>query len=287
MMTQLQSPHISDDLPRLLTGDATRDEVLAAAEHLRTCTDCQHELVSAVVAHASLTSAYRFAEQVVAPDRDVTPPEGPSTEPSGRHAADAAEESATEQEDTRSTPPLPDLSGLFAQVRADAGAEREPAQPAPPVEPPLAPAAPTAARQARPHRRRWVAAGLAAAVIAGGGITVAVVESNTSQPAGRSVALDAFGTGKQSAKLTISGNTLKIDASKLPEPAAASVYEVWLVDGAGKNLAAIGTLGTDRKATLTVTPQVRSNFKYVQVSVQKTDRLLPFSNVSVLRGDYS
>ena len=59
----MSDAHISDDLPRLLTGDATRDEVLAAAEHLRSCPDCQQELVSAVVAHASLTSAQRFARR--------------------------------------------------------------------------------------------------------------------------------------------------------------------------------------------------------------------------------
>ena len=35
------SSHISDELPRLLTGDANRDVVMTAAEHLRTCPDCQ------------------------------------------------------------------------------------------------------------------------------------------------------------------------------------------------------------------------------------------------------
>jgi hypothetical protein len=59
------TPHISDDLPALLTGEATRDETLAAAAHLRTCADCQQELVSAVIAHASLASARRFAPDVI------------------------------------------------------------------------------------------------------------------------------------------------------------------------------------------------------------------------------
>jgi len=83
--------HIVDDIPRLLTGEATREEVLAAAEHLRTCPDCQQELVSAVVAHASLSSAQRFAPEVVAPAHDG--------EPAG---------------------PLPDLSDVFAQARREA-----------------------------------------------------------------------------------------------------------------------------------------------------------------------
>lgn len=84
--------HISENLPRLLTGEAGRDEVLDAAAHLRECADCQQELVSAVVAHASLTSAQRFARELVTVERD---------EPS----ADVV---------------LPDLSAVFAQVRKEA-----------------------------------------------------------------------------------------------------------------------------------------------------------------------
>jgi hypothetical protein len=279
MMTQVQSPHISDDLPRLLTGDATRDEVMAAAEHLRTCPDCQHELVGAVVAHASLTSAYRFAEQVVVPNRDEAPPAVPDAEAAGRHAATAEESAAAELGEARSGS-LPDLSSLFAQIRADSEVT-EPEADQPAMAPAVAPVP-----QARPHhRRRWIAAGLAAAVIAGGGVTAVVVESNTSQPAGQTVALSPIDVGKQPAKMTISGSTLKIDASKLTNPGPGKVYEVWLVDEPSKTLTSIGTLGTDNKATLTVTPGVRSHYSHVQVSVQNTNDL-KFSNVSVLRGDY-
>jgi hypothetical protein len=89
--------HVTDDLPRLLTGDATRDVVLDAAAHLRTCVDCQQELVSAVVAHASLTAAHRFAPEV------VNSPADPSRDAEGNAA-----------------PPLPDLSAIFAQVREEA-----------------------------------------------------------------------------------------------------------------------------------------------------------------------
>jgi hypothetical protein len=91
--------HISDDLPRLLTGDATRDVVLEAAAHLRVCVDCQQELVSAVVAHASLTSAHRFAPEVVASDKGLI-----------------------EELDDAPAGPLPDLSSMFAQVREEAEA---------------------------------------------------------------------------------------------------------------------------------------------------------------------
>ena len=87
------SAHIANELPRLLTGEATRDEVMTAAAHLRTCVDCQQELVSAVVAHASLTSAQRFAPEVIAPAH----------------------------EDAELPGPLPDLSDVFAQARREAG----------------------------------------------------------------------------------------------------------------------------------------------------------------------
>jgi hypothetical protein len=93
------SEHISDELPRLLTGEATPDVVQQAAAHLRECVDCQQELVSAVAAHASLTSAQRFAPEVVAA-RPVSPAPAPA--------------------------PLPDLAAVFAQVRAETAAD-EPA----------------------------------------------------------------------------------------------------------------------------------------------------------------
>lgn len=86
--------HISDELPRLLTGEAPREVVLAAAGHLRSCADCQQELVSAVVAHASLASAQRFAPEVVA----ATRPAATTAEPE----------------------PLPNLEAVFRQVRAEA-----------------------------------------------------------------------------------------------------------------------------------------------------------------------
>ena len=95
------SAHITDELPRLLTGEADRDAVLAAAEHLRGCADCQQELVSAVVAHASLMSARRFAPELMqhpkaSEDRATPPP----------------------------AHPLPDLSGLFAKVNEESERHR-------------------------------------------------------------------------------------------------------------------------------------------------------------------
>lgn len=87
------SEHISEELPRLLTGEATRDVVAEAAAHLRQCEDCRQELVSAVVAHAAITSAHRFAPDVV-----VRSAEAPMQTESTHEA-------------------LPDLGALFAEVR--------------------------------------------------------------------------------------------------------------------------------------------------------------------------
>lgn len=86
--------HISEELPRLLTGEASRDAVVDAAAHLRECADCQQELISAVVAHASLTSAQRFAPEIMQGARADLPAEVESA--------------------------LPDLSAIFAQARQEA-----------------------------------------------------------------------------------------------------------------------------------------------------------------------
>lgn len=92
------SAHIADDLPTLLTGEAPREVVQTASSHLRECEDCRQELVAAVVAHASLTSARRFAPEVVATLTRALPDDGdPEVE-------------------------LPDLGAVFARVRDEAAA---------------------------------------------------------------------------------------------------------------------------------------------------------------------
>lgn len=91
--------HIADELPTLLTGEAPRDVVRAAAGHLRECDDCRQELVAVVVAHASLASAQRFAPEIVATLTDA----------------------ATEGEQQIA---LPDLSAMFQQVREEAATEK-------------------------------------------------------------------------------------------------------------------------------------------------------------------
>jgi hypothetical protein len=234
--------HLSDDIPRLLTGDATRDEVLAAAEHLRGCPDCQQELVSAVVAHASLTSARRFAPEVVA----LVPP----GEPSEGEASDS----------------LPDLTAVFAQVRAEAG------QPSTAV----------------PRRRLRIAGIVAAAAVVVGGGTAAIVETTTSsssQQQALTVALSAFHDGKAPATATIVGTSMRIDAAKLPRLDAEHFYEVWLTDSARTTMWPLGAIPSDNRAQLPVPLSVMGRYSAIEVSVQQVSQT-KYSGVSVLRGSY-
>jgi hypothetical protein len=241
--------HISDELPRLLTGEATRDVVQAAAAHLRSCEDCQQELVSAVVAHASLTSAHRFAPEVVA--RPV--PEAAAAD----DADDADEQSA-----------LPDLSAVFAQVRADAEH------------------APRAHRRSR--RPLYAVAAVAAGVLVGAGATALVQNAGHHAPAGQSVALAAFDTGTRSAKAVVDNDgRMRVDAAALPRLDAVHRYEVWLTNDARSQMQPIGWIGANGKATLTVPANLMSNYSDIEVSVQRVDApSYTYSGTSVLRGSY-
>lgn len=243
----MTSPHISENLPRLLTGDADRDEVMAAAEHLRSCPDCQQELISAVVAHASLTSAHRFAPGVVAPV--------------------SAPEQDEDEDDAEVDTPLPDMSAMFAKVRAEASAT---------------PATPR-------HRRRLLAVAAAAAVLVGGGVTLAeTVGSNSSTSSTtdtRSFALRPFDVGHQPAKVTLVGSNMHIDATSLPRLDSGHFYEVWLTDSARKRMQSVGSIGQNNKAELTVPANVMSQYSAIEVSLQRTNETA-YSGTSVLRGSY-
>lgn len=242
--------HISDELPRLLTGDATRDEVLSAAEHLRSCPDCQQDLVSAVVAHASLTSAQRFAPEVVA-RHDSTPTD-----------------SVSQTDVTRPDAPLPDLAAMFAEIRAEVAAEPE----VPSID------------RAR-HRRRLVAGIAAAAVVAGGGVAAGLTLTASDGPAGRTVALPSTTAGGASATATlVGGNRMHIDATALPALGSGDHYEVWLTNGG--RLLPVGFIGNDRKADISVPADVMGSYRDIAVSVQAPHEVR-FSGHLVVSGSYA
>jgi Anti-sigma-K factor rskA len=242
------SVHISDELPRLLTGDANREAVMAAAEHLRTCPDCQQDLVSAVVAHAALTSAHRFAPEVVSGDTD-----------------DAPERTEVDAEVT----PLPDMSSVFAQARDEA-------------------AGPAAAGAPVRHRRRLIAVAAAAAVIVGGGSTIAALELGSSDSTARSVALEPFLQGKADgahAKVTMDDGKLRVDATTLPKLDSKHVYELWVTDSHRTNMSPVGTF-SNGKAELTADHKVLSQYNDFEVSIQKINEIRTYSGISVVRGEY-
>jgi anti-sigma-K factor RskA len=244
--------HIANDLPRLLTGEARRDEVLTAAEHLRSCVDCQQELVSAVVAHASLTSAARFAPEIVS---GLTDDLFVESEPN-------APEPATSDE-------LPDLSAVFAQVRKEAEQHSD-----------------------RGSRWKYALIGAAATVAIGGGATAIYVAatngSSTPTTVTRTVALAAYDKGRTSAIATMQdGDQMRVDAASLPR-LTGKRYEVWLTNAARTQMQPVGWLGADGTAALTVPADLLSRFSDIEVSVQPLDaKTYDYSGTSVLRGGYA
>ena len=129
----MSDEHVFDELPLLLSGEADRATVTAAAAHLRGCDDCRQELISSVVSHAALTSAVRFAPELA----DSFPLAGP---------------------DLLSADELPDLSSMFAQVRSETV---------------TVPSQTSRSRSRRVPARWLVAAAVVATAGVGGGIALA------------------------------------------------------------------------------------------------------------------
>jgi hypothetical protein len=243
------TPHVVDDLPRLLRGDATQAEVQTAAVHLRECADCRQELVDAVTSHAALTSAQRFAPEAVS----ATPASGVPVRASG---------------------PLPDLSAVFAQVRAEAASEDHAD-------------GPTTTRRRAPM---LAAAAAVAGLLVGGGAVAAIHSANSSSgSSGRTVALAAYDVGTTSAKATITtAGQMSLDAVTLPKLAASKRYEVWLTNTGRTRMQPIGWVGTNGKATLTVPAALMNRYNDIEVSVQRVDTSsYTYSGTSVLRGSYA
>ena len=263
------STHITDEIPRLLTGESSREAVLAAAEHLRTCVDCQHELVSAVVAHASLTSARRFAPEIVklAPIGDPAHDGADGVADGGADGADGVAHDPAPA-GARAAAALPDLSAVFAQVRREADEafhiERAPRSP----------------------RRRYLVAAAAAVVVAGAGTGIVLAASGGSNPvATRTVSLRAFDKGTTSAVAHVAGDgTIELTATSLPK-LTAKRYEVWLTDSDRTRMQPIGWIGNNGKAQLTVPTALMQQYDDLEVSVQNVGAHgYTYSGESVLRG---
>lgn len=259
------SPHVAEQLPQLLTGEASRSTALDAAAHLRTCVDCQQELVSALVAHAALSSAQRFARDAVV----GLPGEALRASGESGDAHDPAGGPGNGPGDAE-PPPLPDLSAVFAQARREA--------------------AETSGGR-RIGRSRVLVAAAAAAVVVGGGAAAFVTTRGggpAPAPAGRTVALAAFGAGHTPARATITqGGQVRIDAASLPDLAGRR-YEVWLTNSARTRMQPVGWLSAEGTAAMSVPPDLLSRFTDIEVSVQDVSAAAyTYSGTSVLRGAYS
>jgi hypothetical protein len=239
--------HIYDELPMLPTGEADRATVALAADHLRECTDCQQELVSALIAHASLSSAVRFAPELRA----------------SLSTAAGAEEAPGEPTE------LPDLSSIFEMAKQEARVPRHA----------------VAAPRTRPTRARWLAAAAVGGILVGGGAVVAVQNVGGS-PSARTVQLAAFDKGTVAASARVGSQEVRVDASALPAPGSGTNYEVWLTDTARKSLQPVGWVGADGRTILQIPSNLLDKFTNIEVSVQKIAEPYAFSGVSVLRGNY-
>jgi hypothetical protein len=245
--------HIYDEIPRLLTGEADRSVVHGAAAHLRQCEDCTEELISAVVAHASLASAVRYAPEVV--------------------TGFVAEPTVAEPETGREA--LPDLSAVFAQVREEAGQQSA--------------TGPRDTTEGRPRRsgvgrRLAVAAAVAGLAVGAGG---AYAAQHVHSTGGRTVAMGAYGIGHTDATATVRGDQqIQLNASSLPAPAPGEYYEVWLTDAARQHMAPVGPLDPKGKGTFEVSSSLVDTYSAIEVSVQSAESTGAYSGLSVLRGSY-
>jgi len=258
------SEHIFDELPAILRGESDRSQLEAAANHLRRCADCQHELISALVAHASLMSAsrlnstgaaFRTDEQAPALSSDSEPLPLDDVDDDGQD--------------------LPDLSDLFAQVRAEAAAEQ---------------GRPTAGvpggRKHRSARTRWLVAAAAIVALGVGGGSYAVLREQTPAASVTTVALAAYDQGHAAAAAKVAGGDMRVDATALPKPEDGKLYEVWLTNSARTRMHSLGWIDPNGKGDFTVPAPLMNEYSAIEVSVQDLSSSYDYSGISVLRGTY-
>jgi hypothetical protein len=116
-------------------------------------------------------------------------------------------------------------------------------------------------------------------------VTIAeTVGGSSSSPQAQTLLLQSVpGGSPASAKVTIAGDRMHLDATSLPKLDAAHQYEVWLVDAS--RLRPLGYLGGNRTADLTVPAPVMAQYSSVAISLQKNAQV-EFSGDVVVRGSY-
>jgi hypothetical protein len=239
--------HVGDEIPGMLRGDALRHEALTSAAHLRGCSDCQDELISALVAHVALTSTARLLRR---------------TGPIGIEIAD--DDSAT-----------PVLRFPFDESGAApiSGSKNRPVAVVSETVAPMA--------HSRHGRRRGLAAG-AAALLAAAGVAGVFLSPGS---ASRSVSLSAYGVGTSNATAEFIGVDVDIRAN-LPALSGGSYYEVWLTDASRTVMTPVGELVSPGSTELSLSRDVVSRFADIEVSVESPANGSEYSGLSVLRGQY-
>jgi hypothetical protein len=127
----------------------------------------------------------------------------------------------------------------------------------------------------------------AAAVVAGGGTAIGLVAtSGSSEPPTRTVALQTVGKWSGRPTVTMVGTErMKVDATTLPRLSPGRRYEVWLTTPEGR-MQAVGFVGSDRTAELTLTGDLIAQYQEVAISEQRREQTR-FSGVLVARGTYA
>jgi hypothetical protein len=268
-VTGPESPvHVVDELPALLAGECGREQTLAVAAHLRICSECRDELVSAAVAASALRAAAR-AEWV--PSVIPTPSTPPATTP-----ANAAP----------ITPVTPDpWTSSTSSVASDSETPEWLTRISRP-----GPARHSAARH-EPGRssRRRLAVIAAAVVVIAGAIAAALGLAASGPPVLSQAALHplqapAAAHGAVTVTAASGARQVQVSTGGLPAPGQGHYYEVWLLDPATLKMMPMGALPPSGQASFGVATGLMTGYSAVDISLQANNGNPAHSAVSVLRG---
>ena len=184
-----------------------------------------------------------------------------------------------------------DLAAVAVAASALRDASRLPVVPAPDLPPFRHPAAglPPSVVRDRRRRGRWLlgaAAVLVALLLGVGGYTAG---RDRDAARGQTVALAAT-TGSATAQAHMRGagddQIMTMTARDLPHPPAGAYYEVWLVDGAGKEFP-VGVLAAGGEGIWSLPAEVAARYQVIEVTLEPPDGDPSRSPDPVLRGTYA
>lgn len=263
MSNQISDPsdlHPSDQLPLLLSGELTLDELRTVVLHTRACPLCQAELVEVAAGFGALRGV------ALAGLTDIEDPP-----PLAVHPIEAS-------------PIRPVDDTGVAEAGARQGSDGSGASPS------------TARRRSR--LLTVVGAAAAAVVLVLGGVLVGsrlggadedLLTGPTTQ-----VALEPVGPTPATGTVTMAEvegtdgaeQLMSVDTSLLPPAPDDAFYEVWLLQPETGQMLAVGVLPSDA-ASFTLPAALVANYQAVDVSLQPDDGGVVHSGDSVLRATYA